>query len=296
MTHWYLFCKTDLLIERLSDGSYTIPSGEEPPVPLKEWQTVHNITPCDAGDIEVKTALLDAPPVVVEGRESRVESRGSGVEGRETTYEMCGLRASYYKLPHHLYLKAGKCQEILYWDQNTKFCGVCGAPMKLHTDISKRCTNCGKEVWPNVAPAVIVLIHKWTRVESGESRAEEVLLVQARNFRTDFYGLVAGFVETGETLEEAIHREVREETGLEITNLRYFGSQPWPYPSGIMVGFHADYVSGDIRLQREELKRGAWFRKDNLPTIPEKLSIARQLIDDWLNSRSDKGIPKNKYF
>ena len=127
-------------------------------------------------------------------------------------------------------------------------------------------------MWPTVATAIIVLIH----------RDDEVLLVHARNFKGNFYGLVAGFVETGETLEEAVHREVMEETGLTITNLRYFGSQPWPYPSGLMVGFTADYVSGDIHLQREELSRGAWFTKDNLPEIPEKLSIARQILDDWL--------------
>ena len=292
MVHWYLFCKTELLLEHLPDGTYTIPSGEEPPVPLKEWQTIHNVTPLDEDNIEVKTVLLDAPPVMVEGQGSSVESgeshplpNGMGVvEGQKVTYEMCGLRASYYKLPYELYLKAGKCQELLYWDYNTRFCGVCGTPMKMHTAISKRCTNCGKEIWPQVSPAVIVLIHRTVKggESSAEGKEEEVLLVQARNFRTDFFGLVAGFVETGESLEEAVHREVMEETGLRITNLRYFGSQPWPYPCGIMVGFHADYVSGDIHLQREELKRGAWFRKDNLPTIPEKLSIARKLIDDWL--------------
>ena len=144
--------------------------------------------------------------------------------------------------------------------------------MRMHTEISKRCSNCGKEVWPQLATAIIVLIH----------RGDEVLLVHARNFKGDFYGLVAGFVETGETLEEAVHREVMEETGLRIKNLRYFGSQPWPYPSGLMVGFNADYAGGDIHLQREELSRGAWFKKDNLPTIPEKLSIARKILDDWL--------------
>jgi NAD+ diphosphatase len=148
--------------------------------------------------------------------------------------------------------------------------------MRMDTDISKKCTHCGKEIWPQLATAVIVLIHRGP---------DEVLLVHARNFRTDFYGLVAGFVETGETLEEAVHREVREETGIKITNLRYFGSQPWPYPCGLMVGFHADYVEGEIHLQRSELSGGAWFTKDNLPTIPEKLSIARKLIDDWLEKR-----------
>lgn len=111
---------------------------------------------------------------------------------------------------------------------------------------------------------------------------DEVLLVHAKNFKSDFYGLVAGFVETGETLEEAVYREVMEETGIKIKNLTYFGSQTWPYPCGLMVGFNADYVSGEIKLQESELSKGAWFRKDKLPTLPEKLSIARKLIDNWM--------------
>jgi len=254
-SYWFVFCKTDLLLQRCSDGSYTIPLQEEPPVELKPWTAVHNIDPMP--DAPVKTFYIDKP-FVADG------------------YEMCALRSSYYKLPQELYLKAGKCQEILYWDANTKFCGVCGAPMKMHTDISKRCTQCGKEVWPQLATAIIVLIH----------RGDEVLLVHANNFRTDFYGLVAGFVETGETLEEAVVREVREEVGLTIKNIRYFSSQPWPYPCGLMVGFHADYESGEIRLQRSELSAGGWYRRDSLPTIPEKLSIARRLIDDWLYNYS----------
>ena len=126
-----------------------------------------------------------------------------------------------------------------------------------------------------MATAVIVRI----------SRGDEILLVHAKNFATNFYGLVAGFVETGETLEEAVRREVREETQLEITNLRYFASQPWPYPCGLMVGFTAEYVSGDMHLQRSELSSGGWFNANNLPTIPEKLSIARLLIDDWLDAQ-----------
>ena len=129
-------------------------------------------------------------------------------------------------------------------------------------------------MWPQLATAIIVLIH----------RGVEVLLVHARNFKGDFYGLVAGFVETGENLEEAVRREVMEETGLTIKNIRYFGSQPWPYPCGLMVGFNADYESGEVRLQREELNKGAWFTKDHLPTIPEKLSIARMILDDWLEN------------
>ena len=243
---YYVFCKDELLLERTAEG-YTIPEGNEPPTELKAWTRPMDVD----GD---KTYHIDAPLT------------------NNDRYEMCPLRQSYYKLPLELYMKAGKCAELLYWDHNTRFCGVCGAPMKMHTEISKRCTQCGKEVWPQLATAVIVLIH----------RGDEVLLVHARNFRTDFYGLVAGFVETGETLEEAVHREVMEETGLRIKNLRSFGSQPWPYPCGLMVGFNADYDEGEIHLQRSELSKGAWFKKDHLPTIPEKLSIARKLIDAWL--------------
>lgn len=248
---YFIFCQDELLLRQTPDG-YTIPETDgEPPVELKPWSHVMNVE----GD---KAFSIDQPVTNLEG------------------YEMCGLRKSYYKLQYDDYLKAGKCRELLYWDQNTRYCGVCGAPMRMDTDISKKCTHCGKEIWPQLATAVIVLVHRGP---------DEVLLVHARNFRTDFYGLVAGFVETGETLEEAVHREVREETGIKITNLRYFGSQPWPYPCGLMVGFHADYVEGEIHLQRSELSEGAWFTKDNLPTIPEKLSIARKLIDDWLEKR-----------
>jgi NAD+ diphosphatase len=200
-------------------------------------------------------------------------------------YEMCPLRQSFHKLPHEDYLKAGKCHELLYWDQNTKFCGVCGGPMRFDTAISKKCEHCGKEIWPQLATAVIVRIRRQetTRASDGTTiRKDEILLVHAKNFRGDHYGLVAGFVETGETLEEAVYREVLEETGLHITNLRYFGSQPWPYPCGLMVGFTADYDFGKIHLQRSELTKGAWFDRDHLPAIPEKMSIARQLIDAWL--------------
>ncbi len=253
-TLYFVFCKGDIMLEKLPDGTYTIPSGEEPPTEIKPQTNVMNVSGMNG--TAVHAYRIDSPAT------------------DDARFEMCGLRQSYYKLPHDLYLKAGKCHELLYWDSNTQFCGICGAPMKMHTDISKRCTRCGKEVWPQLATAVIVLIH----------RGDEVLLVHARNFKGNFMGLVAGFVETGETLEEAVHREVMEETNLAVTNLRYFGSQPWPYPCGLMVGFNADYVSGEIKLQTEELARGAWFTKDNLPQIPEKLSIARKLIDAWLES------------
>ena len=235
---YFVFCQSDLVLLKVGD-QYQIPT--ESPTDIKPWTTVMDID-------GAKAYRIDQPITNSEH------------------YEMCGLRQSYYKLAEDDYRLAGKCHELLYWDQNTKFCGVCGGTMRFDTAISK------KEIWPQLATAVIVRVRK----------GDEVLLVHANNFRDDHYGLVAGFVETGETLEEAVHREVMEETGLHITNLRYFGSQPWPYPCGLMVGFTADYDSGKIHLQRSELSKGAWFDRHHLPHIPEKLSIARQLLDDWL--------------
>jgi NAD+ diphosphatase len=246
---YFVFCQSDLVLEKAGEG-YRIPT--EPPTELQPWTIMMNVDGEKAFRIE--------QPIMGDER-----------------YEMCGLRQSYYKLSSEEYLKAGKCHELLYWDQNTKFCGVCGGPMRFDTDISKKCEHCGKEIWPQLATAVIVLVRK----------EKEVLLVHAKNFRTDHYGLVAGFVETGETLEEAVHREVMEETGLHIKNLKYFASQPWPYPCGLMVGFTADYDGGKIHLQRSELTKGSWFDKDHLPQIPEKLSIARRLIDHWLEEMKD---------
>jgi NAD+ diphosphatase len=251
--YYFVFCKDSLLLEKCADGSHTIPHQEVPPTETKEWTTMIQVSP------------LDGEAVVTYQTEQPITN--------DERYEMVPLRQSYYKLPYPLYLKAGKCAELLYWDQNTKFCGVCGGPMKFHTNISKRCEHCGKEVWPQLATAIIVLIRRG---------ADEVLLARGRNFRSDFYGLVAGFVETGETLEEAVRREVKEETGINIKNIRYFGSQPWPYPCGLMVGFNAEYESGELHLQREELQKAGWFDRNHLPNLPEKLSIARQLIDHWL--------------
>ena len=244
---YFVFCQSDLVLETTPAG-YCIPT--EAPTDIKPWTTVMDINGAKAYRID--------QPVTASERD-----------------EMCPLRQSSYNRKNADYLLAGKCHELLYWDQNTKYCGVCGGPMHFDTPISKKCDHCGKEIWPQLATAVIVRI----------TREKEVLLVHANSFRDNHYGLVAGFVETGETLEEAVCREVMEETGLHIKNLRYFASQPWPYPCGLMVGFTADYDSGQIHLQRSELSGGSWFDKDHLPHIPEKLSIARWLIDDWLEGQ-----------
>ena len=139
--------------------------------------------------------------------------------------------------------------------------------MEQQTPIMKKCPQCGYEAYPPISTAIIVLIRK----------GEEILLVHARNFKGTFHGLVAGFLEAGETLEQCVEREVWEETGLRINHIRYFGSQPWPYPSGLMVGFIADYAGGEIKLQDNELSSGAFFSRNNLPEIPRKTQHSAQI-------------------
>lgn len=248
MTKYLAYCQGDILLT--TEGS--IPFGLEPPVPLKEW---NYITTLHTGADEIKIIRLDNPVVGKEG------------------VQMVGLRKTHAILNPEDYQLAGKGAELLYWDQNTRFCGVCGGTNNWMTDISKKCTECGKEWWPSAATAIIVRIQ----------RNDRILLVRSRNFRGNHYGLVAGFLETGESLEQCVQREVKEEVGIKIKNLRYFGSQPWPYPFGLMVGFTADYDGGELRLQKEELCEGDWFTRENMPDIPDKASIARHLIDDWLS-------------
>ena len=245
---YFIFCQGDILLTK--EGA--VPFGLEPPVPLKDWNYV---TTLKAGDDEVKVIRLDNPIIGEEG------------------LQMVPLRKSFHILSPEDYQLAGKCAELVYFHQNSKFCGVCGGEMRWQTEISKKCQECGKELWPSLATAIIVRVIK----------GDKILMVHAHTFRDRHYGLVAGFVETGETLEECVQREVWEETRLRVTNIHYFASQPWPYPSGLMVGFTADYLSGELQLQKSELGDGGWYSRNNLPCLPDPSSIAYRLIEDWLS-------------
>lgn len=255
-TAWYVFCSGQLLVEKSGDGVWHIPHGDDPPVEVPVGSTVHTL--CDRHGCESRTYCIYTP-VAGDKRSGRM---------------MCPLRSSFDLLSRDEYDMAGKASQILNWDRNSRYCPMCGCPTKRISRIGKRCPECRQEFYPHISPAIIVLIKR---------EPDSVLLVHARNFRGTYYGLVAGFVEPGETLEQCVHREVMEETGITIKNLKYFGSQPWPYPSGIMVGFHAEYEGGEIKLQDEELSAGAFYSRDRLPEIPGKMSIARRLIDAWLD-------------
>jgi NAD+ diphosphatase len=181
------------------------------------------------------------------------------------------LRSAYAILGEALYLLAGKGRELIHWEEHSRYCPACGAGTKPATRLSRQCPACGREHFPSIAPAVLALVR----------RQDRILLVRARSFTGPHYGLVAGFLEPGESLEECVRREVLEETGLAVAGIAYVGSQPWPFPSGLMAGFVMDYSSGEIRLQEEELSHAAFFSRQELPELPHRFSLARRMIDSW---------------
>ena len=184
-----------------------------------------------------------------------------------------GLRQMYGRMDEDLFSVAGRAVQIIDWDRTHQFCGRCGVRTKTHpTERARECPQCGTLHFPRLAPAIIVLVE----------RGQEILLARARRFPTAMYSTIAGFVEPGETLEEAVVREVREETGISVKDIRYFGSQPWPFPHSLMIGFTASYAGGQIILSDQENVDAGWFTADNLPALPEKISIARRLIDSFL--------------
>lgn len=162
---------------------------------------------------------------------------------------------------------------ILDFDRSTAFCGSCGAETRPSTTERARiCTACSRTLYPRISPAIIVL------VKSGE----EVLLARSPRFTPGAYSVLAGFNEPGENLEQTVHREVSEEVGIEVRNLRYFGSEPWPFPDSLMIGFVADYAGGEIRIDPVEIEDADWFSRDTLPPTPSKTSISRALIEAWI--------------
>ena len=185
-----------------------------------------------------------------------------------------GLRALYGRLPEDHYAIAGRAVQILLWDQTHRFCGRCGTPtVNAPAERAKLCPQCGLLSFPRLSPAVIMLIR----------RGDEFLLARNRAFAEGFVSVLAGFVEPGESLEEAVAREVHEEVDLHVDDIHYFGSQPWPFPHSLMIGFTASYTSGEIHPQADEIVEAAWFnRHGDLPLLPGKLSIARRLIDAFL--------------
>ena len=196
-----------------------------------------------------------------------------GEAGLPEAFLFGDLRKLAMRLPEAQFWVGARGVQILEWDRDHSFCGRCGGVTENHdSDRAKVCKTCGLHFYPRLAPAVIVLV----------DRGDQVLLARSSRFPAGFFSTLAGFVEAGESLEQAIVREIEEEVGVRVGNLRYFGSQPWPFPHSLMIGFRASWITGEISPDPEEIAEAAWFSRDGLPIIPPSLSIARSLIDAWI--------------
>lgn len=170
---------------------------------------------------------------------------------------------------------AGYASHILHWERTSRFCPVCGHPSDpMQLEWMRNCPQCSHIRYPQISPAVLMLVH---------DGADRILLSHKPGWG-ERYSILAGFVLPGESLEECVHREVQEEVGLEVEALVYAGSQPWPFPQQLMIGFTARYKSGEIRIDEEELDHAAWFDVRELPPLPANLSLSRQMIDAWRRS------------
>lgn len=188
-------------------------------------------------------------------------------------YHFSGIRDIYGIIPDKELALAAYAVRIIDFDRSTGFCSRCGAETRqISSRLVKRCTACNYSTRPRYSPAIIVLVKK----------GDEILLASSPKYPADLYSVLAGFLEPYENFEDCVHREVKEEVGIDVTNIRYFGSEQWPFPDSLMVGFIADFAGGEISIDTNEITSAGWFGRNNLPTLPSPMSISRALIDAWI--------------
>ena len=181
-----------------------------------------------------------------------------------------GLRSLFGAIDDRLFAVLGRAIQVMDWDRSHQYCGRCGTPTIMKVgELGRQCPGCGQTHYPRIAPAVMALVR----------RGDRLLLARSPHFPPGMHSALAGFVEPGESLEQCLRREVREEVGLEVANLSYFSSQPWPFPHSLMIVFTCEYVGGEIVPEPGEIEAAAWFDLDHLPVLPNRISIARRLID-----------------
>lgn len=191
--------------------------------------------------------------------------------------EFNGLRGLFGLLKYELFVLAGRSFQMIQFEQRHRFCGRCGSPTEFKKgEYARICPACSLIRYPGVFPAIIVAVIK----------DRHILLARSRRHPKGRYSVLAGYVEPGETLEDCVRREVKEEVSVAVKNIRYFGSQSWPFPNSLMVGFTADYLEGDISVDNDEIVDAKWFTAANLPNVPGKISIARQLIDWFVQNNN----------
>lgn len=215
--------------------------------------------------------LLDAEVRHYLGRLGGLDAWALHLDAVPHGWRMVPLRTAMMALPEPLGGVAGRAAQLIEWDRAHRYCGVCGTPTeRVAHERARRCPACNYLAYPRLTPAMMVLI--W--------RPGQVLLARSARFAAGTYSALAGFVEAGETIEECVMREAHEEVGVRVADLRYYGSQSWPFPHSLMIVFTARWQSGDIVPQPDEIEDAQWFALDALPDIPARFSIAGQLIRD----------------
>ena len=195
-------------------------------------------------------------------------------------YFLQDMRRLAMELGEELFMLAGRALQVVQWNRDHQFCGRCGHSTNDHpSERAKVCSNCGHTSYPRISPCIIVLV----------TRGNEVLLGRSPNWPLNMFSTLAGFVEPGETLEQAVHREIFEEVGISVKNLEYQASQPWPFPHSLMVGFYAEHDGGLIQVDGEEISEADWFPINQLPKIPPVGSISRYLIDNYVEKMARFG-------
>ncbi len=250
---WFVFRQGELLVTQGDEGAAALPPIEHPEIlgltALREhYLGTFGETHCFAAEIAMES---EDPP-------------GWG---------WIGLRSLFGAMDDDLFALAGRAAQLLEWERTHQYCGSCGTKtVRRKEERARECPSCATISYPRVTPAVMALVRHGNRI----------LLARSRNFRRGSFSVLAGFLEPGETLEQCVAREVFEEVGLQVKNIRYFASQPWPFPHQMMIAFFADYAGGEICVDHTELEQANWFETDKLPPIPSKMSIARRLIDAGL--------------
>jgi NAD+ diphosphatase len=256
-TLWFIFDKSKLLV-KTGNGACALPDGGQ--LAAGRLRPIRKIFLGTLGDHLCFAARLNPGQPLAQ------------------SCQWMDLRALLGSISEELFWIAGRANHLLDWDQSHRYCGACSHPTEDKPDErAKRCPACGLVNYPRLSPAVIAAVIK----------DHQILLARNKRFRSPFYSVLAGFVEPGETLEQCVQREIREEVSLEVKNIRYFGSQPWPFPNSLMVGFVADYAGGDIAVDRSEIMEAGWFSAQALPDLPSRISIAWRLIDWFAKSRTE---------
>lgn len=196
-------------------------------------------------------------------------------------YLLSDLRAWLGRVEPGMFYLAGRAKQLIEWHKNHVYCGRCGEKTDDHgLDRAIECRQCGLVNYPRLSPSIIVLVRRGT----------EALLARNALWPSGMYSTLAGFVEPGESIEQTVHREIWEEVNIKVNNVRYLGSQSWPFPNSLMLGFHAEYESGDIAYHDGEISDARWFKHNELPNIPGSTAISRWLIDAFVDEMNSTAV------